>query len=371
MSHALLSPSASKQWLNCPPSIRLSADCKDDVSSYALEGTAAHTLCEYHLKKLLGREVENPSEHLTFYDEQMEECAEGYATYVMEIIEAYHRPVVLIEERLNLSKYVRDAFGTADCIVLGGEELHIFDYKHGQGVLVEANENPQLKLYGLGALYLFDGIYNIEKVTLHIYQPRRDNISTFEIASQELYRWAEEELVPKAELAFKGEGEFSCGDWCRFCKVKNTCRKRADQALAIAKEEFKRPPLLSDEELERALGIATDLELWVKDIREYALMKALEGKKWAEFKLVEGRSNRRYVDESRVAELVASEGFNPYEEKLLGITAMTKLLGKERFNELLWGLLEKPRGKPTLVSREDKREELETVKEEFGGKIDE
>lgn len=367
MSHAVLSPSSSRQWINCPPSIRLSEEFQDDVSTYAAEGTSAHLLCEYHLKKALGRQAKDPREDLTYYNEEMEDCAEGYASYVMEIVAQYDSPLVLLEERLDLSNFVKDSFGTADCIVLSNNDLHIIDYKHGQGILVDARENTQLMLYGLGVLDLFGGIYDIQIVTLHIYQPRRNNISTYEVLSTDLYKWSEEVLKPKADLAFKGEGEFSCGDWCRFCKARNVCRKRAELALEIAREEFKRPPLLSDEEVEEVFQILDDLESWIKDIKAYTLSKALEGKKWKNYKLVEGRSNRRYVDEKKVAEVVKAEGLNPYEEKLLGITAMTKLLGKERFNELLSDLLEKPKGKPTLVSQDDKREEIqvENVKNEF------
>ncbi|MDO5714770.1 MAG: DUF2800 domain-containing protein [Tissierellia bacterium] len=368
MSHAVLSPSSSSRWLNCPPSVRLCEEFEDEVSTYALEGTAAHSLCEYRLKKALGREVTNPIQDLSFYNEEMEECAEYYTTYVMEIIGKYKKPIVLIEERLDLSSYVKNSFGTADALVLGDKDLHIMDYKHGQGVVVSAFDNPQLKLYGLGALHLFDDIYDIEKVHLHIVQPRRENISEFEITKEELYQWAEEELRPKAELAFQGEGEFSCGDWCRFCKAKNKCRKRSEMALEIAREEFKLPPLLSEEEMEDALLILDGLESWIKDIKEYALKKALEGHKWKGYKLVEGRANRRYINEEKIAKLVKKLGYEPYEQKLKGITAMSKMLGKKEFEEKLGSFLERPRGKPTLVPRSDKREEMETVKDEFGGK---
>lgn len=368
MSHAILSPSSSRQWINCPPSIRLSEEFKEETSEYALEGTDAHTLCEHKLKESLGMETENPAENLDFINEEMVECAEEYANYIAEIVGHYDRAIVYIEEKLDLSKYVKDAFGTADCIVVGDSNLHIIDYKHGQGVLVDAKNNSQLMLYALGALNLYDYIYDIETVSMHIFQPRRENISEFKMKVEELYKWSEEVLKPKAEQAFKGEGEFNCGDWCRFCKAKSICRKRAEQALEIARNEFTRPPTLSEEEIEDALEIVEELESWIQDIKDYALKKALEGKKWTKFKLVEGRSNRKYVDAERVAKVVKEVGLNPYEEKLLGITAMTKLLGKERFDQLLADLIEKPKGKPTLVSREDKRKELETVIEEFGGK---
>ncbi|WP_100065011.1 DUF2800 domain-containing protein [Miniphocaeibacter massiliensis] len=365
MSHAILSASASYRWINCPPSVRLSEEFTEKTSEYALEGTNAHQLCENKLKRVLGMDTKESIHDLDFYNDEMEECAEGYVNYVFEIISKYEKPLVLIEERLDLSKFAKDSFGTADCIILGDRELHIIDYKHGQGILVDAENNSQLMLYSLGALNLFDDIYDIETVTMHIYQPRRENISVFTRTPIELYKWAKEVIKPKAELAYKGEGEYKSGEWCRFCKAKNTCRKRVEVALEIAKEEFKFPPLLSDSEIEEILEILDQIDSWSKDIKDYALGKALEGKKWKNYKLVEGRSNRKYVNEEKVADIVIKEGLNPYEEKLLGITAMTKLLGKERFNELLSDLLEKPKGKPTLVSRSDKREEIETVKEEF------
>lgn len=364
-SHAYLSPSSSERWISCPPSVKLSEKFQDEVSSYAKEGTEAHALCEHKLKKLLGQDSKDPTDDLDFYSEEMEECAESYATYVMEIISRYKGPLVFIEQRLDLSKFAKESYGTADCIVLADNEINVVDYKHGQGILVDAHENTQLMLYGLGALNLFDGIYDIKKVIMHIYQPRRENISTFEMSTDELYKWTEGVLIPKSKLAFNGEGNYKSGDWCRFCKAKNICRERANIALEVARCEFKLPPLLSDEEVENALKDVEQIESWVKDIKEYALKRALEGKKWTNFKLVEGRSNRRYVDEEKVADVVKAEGYDPYEQKIKGITAMTKLLGKKKFDELLSSLLEKPKGKTTLVPRSDKREEIETVKEEF------
>ena len=364
-SHTYLSPSSSERWINCPPSMQLSEEFQAEASSYAKEGTEAHSLCEYKLKKLLGIDRKDPTENLEFYNEEMEECAENYASYVLEIISRYKDPLILIEERLNLSKFVKESYGTADAIIVTDDELHVIDYKHGQGILVGAHENTQLMLYGLGALDLFYGIYDIEKVTMHIYQPRKENISSFEITADKLYRWAEEVIIPKSNLAFNGEGEFESGEWCRFCKAKNICRERASLALEAARCEFKLPPTLSDGEIEEALKHVDQMESWIKDIKAYALKKALQGKKWADFKLVEGRSNRRYIDDDKVAHLVESEGFDPYEKKLIGITKMAKLLGKQKFDELLSGHLEKPRGRATLVARTDKRREIENIKDEF------
>ncbi|OLR65166.1 DUF2800 domain-containing protein [Peptoniphilus porci] len=366
--HAILSASSSSRWIHCPPSVMLSQKYEDEVSPYALEGTSAHALAEYKLKKLLGLDIKDPTNDLNFYDEEMEELTEGYASYVTEVISRYESPAVFVEERLDLSDYVKESFGTADCVVVSGNDLHIVDLKTGY-IFVDTKENTQLMLYGLGALTLFDGIYDIEKVVHHIYQPRRCNISTYEINKTELYKWGES-VREIAEKAYKGEGEFSCGEWCIFCKAKNKCRKRAEENLKLAQDEFTLPPELSDDEIEEILPKLDELELWTKDIKAYALERALKGHRWKDLKLVEGRSNRKYRDEDEVINKVKELGFNPFEEKLLGITAMTKLLGKKVFDENITDLLEKPKGKLTLVSIDDKREEvkIDNVKEEFGGK---
>ena len=233
------------------------------------------------------------------------------------------------------------------------------------GVLVRAAKNPQLMCYALGALELFDNLYDITTVSMTIYQPRRDNVDTFEIPKADLYRWAEEVLKPAAELAFAGDGNFLCGEWCHFCKAKNDCRARADANLAFARYEFKRPPLLTDEEVEDILAKVDDLVAWASDIKEYALRQALSGKQWIGWKLVEGRSNRRYVNEGIVAGIVEQAGFDPYERQVLGVTAMQKMLGKSRFDELLCAFVEKPQGKPTLAPERDKRPAISTAQSDF------
>ena len=367
--HALLSASSSHRWLNCPPSARLCEQYDDKGSSYAAEGTDAHTLGEYKLKTALGIRSKDPTAHLTYFNEEMEECAIGYAAYIMELVETAKQtcadPVVLIEQRLDFSKYVEDGFGTGDAVVIADGTLHIVDYKHGQGVLVESEDNPQMKLYALGALELFDGIYDIDTVSMTVYQPRRDNISTHTVFKESLYQWAEEVLKPAAELAFDGEGEFQCGDRCQFCKAKNDCRKRAERNLELAKHDFKLPPLLEDDEIESILGRIDEFVSWASDIKDYAFQAALSGKHWSGWKLVEGRSNRRYTNDEAVADTVSAAGYDPYEHKVVGITAMEKALGKAKFAELLNGLVEKPQGKPTLVPESDKRPAIHTAKQDF------
>ena len=368
-AHAILSASSSHRWLNCPPSARLCETYEDKGSDYAAEGTDAHSLCEYKLRKALGMGAVDPSEHLTWYSEEMEDCANGYAAYILELVEAAKEtcadPVVLIEQRVDFSRWVEQGFGTSDAIIISDGTLHVVDYKHGLGVLVEADNNPQMMCYALGALELFDAIYDIDTVAMTVYQPRRQNVSTFEMSKDDLYRWADEVLKPTAELAFAGDGNFLCGEWCGFCKAKHECRARAEANLMLAQYDFKLPPLLEDTEIEVILSRADQLVSWVNDIKEYALQQAISGKEWTGFKLVEGRSNRRYTDEAAVTQTVTDAGFDPYERKLLGITAMQKLLGKSRFDELLSAYIEKPQGKPTLVPESDKRPVMNNAKTDF------
>ncbi len=369
LGHALLSASSSHRWLNCPPSARLCESYEDKSSEYAAEGTSAHMLCEYKLKVALGIRAKDPTADLSFYNAEMEDCANGYAAYILDLVEMAKQscadPVVLIEQRLDFSKYVEGGFGTGDCLVIADGTLHIVDYKHGQGVLVEAEDNPQMKLYALGALEIFDGIYNIDTVSMTIYQPRRDNVSSYTVFKESLYQWAEEVLKPTAELAHAGDGEFNCGEWCQFCKVKHECRARAERNLELARYDFKLPPLVEDDEVEDILGKIDSLISWANDIKDYALRAALGGKQWNGWKLVEGRSNRRYTDEAAVADAVRAAGFDPYERKVLGITAMTSLLGQKRFEEVLGGYIEKPQGKPTLVPESDKRPAINTAQQDF------
>ena len=369
-NHALLSASSSHRWLNCPPSARLCEGYDDKGSNFAAEGSDAHSLCEYKLRKALGMEAKDPTEDLTWYDAEMEESTSGYAAFVMELVAEAKKtcsdPVVLIEQRLDYSKYVQSGFGTGDCVLIADGTLHIVDFKYGRGVLVEAEDNPQMKLYALGALEIFDCLYDIETVSMTIYQPRRANVSTFTLTRQELLDWAETVLVPTAELAYAGDGEYHCGEWCQFCKAKADCRERARANMELARYEFRQPPLLTDEEVEEILGKLDSLMDWASDIKDYALQAAISGKHWSGYKLVEGRANRRYTDENAVVAAVKAAGYDPYDEpKLLGVTAMTTLLGRKQFNDILGGLITKPQGKPTLVPESDKRPAMTTILDDF------
>ena len=369
-SHAILSASSSHRWLMCPPSVRLGEQFPDDGGSeFAAEGTEAHELCEYRLKSAMGIPADDPVPHLQRYNEEMEDCASGYATHVLSLVEEAKQtcsdPKVLIEQRVDFSQWVLEGFGTADCIIVSDGTLRIVDYKHGLGVLVEAENNPQMKCYALGALEIFDVLYDIDTISMTIYQPRRENISTWVISREELLQWAENTLKPIATMAFAGEGEFCSGEWCGFCKAKHNCRARAEANLMLAKYDFKMPELLEDIEIELILSKVDELASWANDVKEHALKQAIGGKEWHGWKLVEGRSVRKFTDDDKVIKTVSEAGFDPFEKKLLGITAMQKLLGRARFDELLSGLITKTKGKPTLVPDSDKRPEVSSAVLDF------
>lgn len=367
--HALLSASASHRWLNCPPSVRISEGIPDRGSEYAQEGTDAHSLCEYRLKKLLGMEAVDPTEHLDWYNGEMEECAENYASYVLELLEKAKEtcadPVVLVEQRVDFSRFVENGFGTADCIIISDGAMNIVDYKHGKGVEVFAEGNPQMMLYALGALEIFDGIYDIDEVQMTIFQPRIGNISVSVMSKDALLEWANGELTEKAALAYEGGGEFACGDWCRFCKAKAVCRKRAEENLKMAQYDFAPADTLDETEIAAILDRADELAAWVTDVKDYALSQALQGIRYPGYKVVEGRSARKYTNEDAVAQVVSGAGYDPYTHKVLGLTEMQKLLGKQKFNELLAAFIVKPQGKPVLVPDTDKRPIMNTAKDDF------
>ena len=357
--HAILSASSSHRWLNCLPSARLEQEFDNTGSEAAKEGTAAHALCEHKLKKALKMRSRRPTSE---YDsDEMEECADAYVQFVMEQYEEAKQmckdPIVLIEQHLDFSCYVPDGFGTGDCIIISDKTLHIVDFKYGMGVLVEAENNPQMKLYALGALGLYDALYDIQEVSMTIFQPRRENVSTWTIPVEELKGWAENELKEKAQMAYNGEGEYIPGEWCTFCRASVRCRARAEEKLRLAQKEFKMPPLLTDSEIEEILTVLPDLTKWANEITAYATDAAINhGKVWNGFKIVEGRSVRKYRDEGKVAEAAMEAGYKDiYRQSLITLTEMQKLMGKDKFEETLGNLIYKPPGKPTLVPITDKR----------------
>ena len=357
--HAVLSASGSHRWLNCTPSARLELEFENTGSEAAREGTAAHALCEHKLKRALHMRSRRP---VSDYDsDEMEECTDAYVDFVMEQYEAAKQvcedPVILIEQRLDFSCYVPDGFGTGDCLIISDDRLHIIDFKYGMGVLVEAEDNPQMKLYALGALAVYDALYDIREVSMTIFQPRRENVSTWTIPVEDLKAWAENELKPRAKMAYDGEGEYLPGEWCTFCRAAVRCRARAEEKLKLAQTEFRMPPLLTDAEIEDILAVLPDLTKWANEITAYALDTALNhGKEWNGFKVVEGRSVRKYRDEAAVAEAAKEAGYKDiYRQSLIPLTEMQRLMGKDKFEEILGGLITKAPGRPTLVPKSDRR----------------
>ena len=360
--HALLSPSGSHRWLHCTPSAVLETEFDNKSSPAAAEGTAAHALCEHKLKRMLHRRSKRPVSD--YNSDEMEEHTDAYVEFVSELLEKAKQnckdPLVQVEQRLDLSEYVPGAFGTADCLIIADGTLHVIDMKYGLGVLVSAEENPQLKCYGIAALSIYEDLYDIKDVSLSIFQPRRENVSTWTISAEDLRSWAENELKPKAQMAFKGEGEYCPGEWCQFCRAAVKCRARAEEKLRIAEEEFKLPPLLTDNEIESILPMLSDITKWANDISAYALEMAVSrGKEWNGYKVVEGRSVRKYADEDAVAEVAKQNGYTDiYRESLITLTEMQKLMGRKKFEEILGSLIIKPPGKPTLVPITDKRQAM-------------
>lgn len=361
MSHALLSPSASHRWIACPPSARLTEFLADTGSSFAAEGTLAHSVAELKLNHRLGRAGPAPP----CEDAEMDEYTTDYADFVLEQTVVLENPVVYVEQRIDCSAYVPECYGTADALILSDGVLHIVDLKSGRGVKVDAEENDQLRIYALGAMQMFGFLYDLGTVRLSIYQPRLGNVQTWETTAADLLLWAETVLAPAAQLAWKGEGGYRAGDHCRFCRAKAECRARAEANLALAAYDFANPALLQPCEVAEILGRIDGLVSWAADIKDFALAKALSGTRYEGWKVVSGRSSRRYTDEAAVAQTVEAAGYDPYERRLLGITAMTSLLGRKKFEELLGGLTCKPEGKPVLVPLSDKRQELHTAADDF------
>ena len=371
--HARLSASSAFRWINCPGSVALSDQCPTPASSsYADEGALAHAIGELKLryvndeisKRQLNAKMK-PLLQSEYYCGEMEEATGYYADAVIEALEAAGEDAeLMIEQQFSLDRWVPEGFGTSDAVVIGGGVIQVIDLKYGKGIKVDARNNPQLRLYGLGAANLFDSLYDFDTVRMTIIQPRLDHISTEELPLSELLAWAEDDVKPRAQMAMDGTDYTAVGDWCRFCPAKAVCRKRAEYNLSIAKDDFRNPPLLSDEEIGEVLRRADELQHWVKDVGDYALEQALAGKQYDGWKLVEGRSVRKYADDLKVAEALKAAGYDEamlYERKLYGISAMEKIVGKKRLTETLGDLIMKPAGKPVLVPESDKREAINTA----------
>lgn len=368
-THSIYSASGAHRWMACPPSALLEQQFPSETSSFAEEGTAAHDLAEHKLKKALKMRSRKPNSK--YQTDEMDEMTDLYVEYCLEVIEKAKESCkdlqILIEQKLDFSDYVPEGFGTGDLVIVGTGTLHVIDLKYGRGVIVSAERNPQMMLYALGALSLFEMLYDIDKVSMTIIQPRVDNFSTYELSVDELLTWAEEELKPKALLASQGEGEFCAGEHCRFCRARNQCRARTLKNLELLKYEFSDPALLSDDEIAEIIGVAEELSKWASDIYTYATALAInEGKEWDGFKLVEGRTRRKFTDEELVAETAKAAGYTDiYKQSLITITEMERLMGKKKFGEILGTFVEKPKGKLTLVPETDKRQAVDPITAEF------
>lgn len=377
--HALLSASSANRWLNCTPSAKLEdAEGPRTSSVYAEEGTLAHELGELYIRHDVLGTIDDQAFSDRFdeimnnklFSEEMLDVVPIYVDYCTEQLNAAKsidpQAIMEVEQKLDLTEFIPESFGTADCVVLGGNLIEVIDYKHGKGVPVYAEWNKQLMLYGLGALRKYDVLYDIEEIRVTIVQPRINNISTWQISVDELLKWATEVLIPAAKLAFAGEGELKAGDWCKFCAVKNRCRTLYEKNVELAKYDFQEAALLTDEEISDILEKIPALIEWANSIQEYAQDRAVNyGKVWPGFKLVEGASRRKWLDEDAVAEAIfskipeASED-QVYDMKLKTITQIEKIFGKKVVAEQLSDVIVKPQGKPTLVPISDKRPALGT-----------
>ncbi|AJA42506.1 hypothetical protein phiCT453A_16 (endogenous virus) [Clostridium phage phiCT453A] len=378
-AHALLSASGASRWLACPPSARLEEQFENVSSEFAKEGTLAHELGELNLKlnleeitkRKFNSEIKKIEENELF-TKDMPDYVEIYVDTCMEkVAEAKAKtPDALfkIEQRLDFSEWVPEGFGTGDFVIIADETMEICDLKYGKGVPVSAIDNKQMRLYALGAIAEFSFLYDIEKIKMTIIQPRLDSISTDEMMIEELLTWAEEELKPIAKLAYEGKGDFCAGDHCKFCRAKAICKARANKNMELAKYDFQEPVTLDNNDIAFILSRADELIKWAADVQEYALGQALQGEEFDGFKVVEGRSNRRWTDESKIGEILLGQGFLEnviYTKKLTGITNMEKAIGKKEVTRLLGDYIIKPQGKPTLAPITDKRPVYNSAEADF------
>lgn len=379
MAHAMLSASGASRWMACTPSARLEQQFENKTSDYAAEGTLAHELGELKLRKELeglstrsfNSKVKKIQED-KLYTADMPDYVDMYVETCLERVSEAKAttPDALfkIEQRLDFSEWVPEGFGTGDFVIIADGTMEVCDLKYGKGVPVSANNNKQMMLYALGAISEFSFLYDIEKVRMTIIQPRLDNISTFEVTVEDLLKWAEEYVKPKAELAIKGEGEFCAGDHCKFCRAKAVCRARAEKNLELSKYEFEKPPTMDNNDIAYVLSKVDELVSWASDVKEYALEEALKGEEFEGYKVVEGRSNRKWSSEDDVAKVLIGQGFKEnliYTKKLDGISKMESAIGKKEVQRLLGDYIIKPIGKPTLVPITDKREPYNPAKLDF------
>ena len=369
--HALLSASSAHRWLHCTGSPLLEKEFPDTTSVYAQEGTLAHELCELKLKKYTTvmpkgtyTRAHNKIMKSELWQNEMEATSETYLEYVKEIMLACEiAPAVLIEKRVDFSRYVPEGFGTADCLILAGDTLHVIDYKHGKGVVVDADHNPQMMLYALGAMDELSLLYRFKSVHMVIVQPRVNNISEFTMTADELREWGESVVKPKAEAAMSGKGEFEAGDWCRFCRAKQQCKTRYESNDSLYPELSERhdPRLITLTELGEYLKRGKDMAAWLEDMKEYALSESLAGAEVPGWKAVEGRGSRAFNDTDEAVDTLVKNGIDEsvlYERRVLTLAQMEKAVGKKAFGEIVGNLIVKNPGKPTLVEESDKRPKI-------------
>lgn len=367
--HALLSASSSHRWLHCTGAPRLEATFPDTTSEHAQEGTLAHELCELKLKKYLTvmskasytRQLNKIKKHKLWQDE-MERTTEEYVEYIKSVLLSYDvAPAAVIEKRVDFSSYVPQGFGTADCLILAGDTLHVIDYKHGKGVPVDADHNPQMMLYALGAMHDYSLLYHFTTVKMAIVQPRLTGVSEFTISVEELLKWGDEVVRPKAQEAFAESGHhFEAGDWCRFCRAKRQCKTRYESNDSLYSELSVQhdPRLITLAELGDYLKRGKDMAAWLEDMKEYALSESLAGAEVPGWKAVEGRGSRAFTDTDEAVDTLIKNGIDEsvlYERRVLTLAQMEKAVGKKAFGELVGGLVVKNPGKPTLVEESDKR----------------
>jgi len=375
-AHALLGASSSGRWLTCTPSARLEENFPESPESvYAAEGTFAHELSEleirYALDLLTLNEYvyrKNDLMKADFYTEEMVEETDKYIAHVRDSWKAAKAEdkfaEILIEDKIDLSTFIPEGFGSNDIVILSAGTLYVKDLKFGKGVKVSAKDNSQLKLYALGALEKHGFNFEIETIHLEINQPRLNNVSTFELDAVELIAWGVDFVTPRAAEAFEGLGAFVAGDHCRWCKAAVKCKTYAAHNLQAVKDAFTDPELLTDEQLLDVFDKAPAFVKWVNSVADFVKSEALAGRKWAGYKLIEGRSVRSIGDEDKAKEALSKAGLKPGDyltEKLKGITELTKTLGKKDFDTVLGPLIIKPAGKPALVTVDDPRPELNSA----------
>ena len=369
-AHALLSASGAHRWMNCTPSAVLESEFPDTTSEAAKEGTLAHEMAEAKLQHLFNTQsyrkatltrTLNKIKKNELYQPEMDGYTDDYVAYIRKAAMEFEKtPYIAIEKRLDLTAYIPDGFGTADCVMIGERTLHIIDLKYGKGVPVSAEDNPQLLIYALGALEAYKMLFAIDTVKISIVQPRIDNTNSSAYSVSLLRDWGED-VKELANIAIKGEGDYAPGDWCRFCRARQQCRARADKNIELAFDVGKKPPLITNDEVGEYLRKGEDVAKWLTELQDYALTECLAGRDVDGYKAVEGRGSRAWIDMDAAFEAIIEEGTDEamlYERKPLTLAQVEKLMGKAHFADVAGEYVVKSPGKPTLVPSTDKRQAI-------------